>query len=393
MKVLTLLSCMLVVISFLSGCKSTSEKPVRSDTIPTSELQFDEPPFALLPVPQPEDLFALQDAQKAHFLAYFHHPEQQHVSAHQRLYNYLNDILDGFHFQGKTYTASQALEMQSGNCLSLAILTTALARLVELDFSYQRVNSSPVYHRYHNVMTLSSHVRTHLHLVEKVRNKEAITMTRSSLIIDYFPQSGNVTGDRVEYADFIAMFYQNLAGDALVQENFPLAYSLLYRGWKLSADNPETLNTFAVLFNKMGQAEKAESIYAYAVKNDLGTVNILSNYHLLLAQQGREAEAKTLEQAMQHVEDDNPYRWFDIADRQFAKSNYAIALKYYKRALQEAPYMHEGYFGLAKIYYSLGQEDEAKKALNRALELTYVPKEQRLYMSKLQVLESTMVHQ
>lgn len=382
--------CVTLVLMFnlISGCGST--KIVKQDEKPQSNLlQLPPHPFELVEVPEIPDLFYLDEQQKSAFTEYFNDPVNQSVKPNKRLFNYLDKILDGFHFQGQTYSASQALTLQAGNCLSLAILTTSLAQLVDLEFSYQRVNSAPVYHRYHNVMTLSSHVRTHL--FEPLPENEAgvIVVRRPALIIDYFPQSGNVSGDKVAYDDFVAMYYQNLAGEALIKEDYPLAYSLLYKGWQLAPENPETLNTLGVLFNKMGRHQDAENVYAYTLKQDKGTVNILSNYYLLLVQQERFDEAKILETSLEKINDDNPYRWFDIADRQYAKSNYSIALKYYKRALQEAPYLHEGHFGIAKVYYSLGMEKQAKESLTRALELTYVPQEQRLYQSKLKVLEAS----
>lgn len=382
--------CVNLVLMFnlISGCGST--QIVRLHEKPQSNLlQLPPHPFELVEVPEIPDLFYLDEAQKAAFIEYFNDPANQSVKPNKRLFNYLEKILDGFHFQGQTYSASQALTLQAGNCLSLAILTTSLAQLVDLEFSYQRVNSAPVYHRYHNVMTLSSHVRTHLFEPLPENETGVIVVRRPALIIDYFPQSGNVSGDKVAYDDFVAMYYQNLAGEALVKEDYPLAYSLLYKGWQLAPENPETLNTLGVLFNKMGRHQDAENVYAYTLKQDKGTVNILSNYHLLLVQQERFDEAKILEASLEKIKDDNPYRWFDIADRQYAKSNYSIALKYYKRALQEAPYLHEGHFGIAKVYYSLGMEKQAKESLTRALELTYVPQEQRLYQSKLKVLEAS----
>ena len=380
---------LLVLWGFLAGC-GTSPKP-HSLVVKDNQLTLPQHPFSLLDVPEPGDMFYLQDQQKQAFLDYYHATENQHVSGHRRLYEYLDTILDGFHFQGKTHNAATALTEQSGNCLSLAILTTALARLVDLEYDYQRVNSAPIYHRYHNVMTLSSHVRTIVYKPNFAVEDNVVVVRRPRLVIDYFPQSGDINGSKVQFDDFVAMYYQNLAGDALVKEAFPLAYSLLFKAWQIAPNNPETLNSLAVLYSKIGRNEDAERLYNFAMKNDMGTVNILSNYYLLLTEQGRTKEARLLDNGLQLINDDNPYRWLDIADRQYAKSNYSIALKYFKRAIQEAPYLHESYFGLAKVYYSLGLENEAISALHRALELAYVPEEQRLYQSKLSVLEASQI--
>ena len=387
MKLGRCLGLLSIVLVFFVGCSATQEQS--SAPLVMKTLTLPEEPFSLLPVPSQQQIFQLSEQQKQDFLDYYHAPENQFVLGHRRLHQYLESILDGFHFQGKTHNASQALIAQSGNCLSLAILTTALAKLVDLEVSYQRVNSAPIYHRYHNVMTLSSHVRTIIYQPKSETADDMLLLRRGHLIIDYFPQSGDIKGDKVAYEDFVAMYFQNLAGDALVKEQFQLAYSLLKKAWQIAPDNPETVNSLAVLYGKIGLEKEAESLYAGAVDKGIASVNVMSNYHLLLTRQNRVKEAKALEVKLADVKDDNPYRWFDVADRQFDKAKYAIALKYYKRALEQAPYLHEGYFGMAKVYFTLGLEKEAKEALNRALELSYVPEEQRLYQSKLKVLEAT----
>ncbi len=281
-----------------------------------------------------------------------------------------------------------ALVKQSGNCLSLAILTTALARLANVDIDYQRVNSAPVYHRFHNVMTLSSHVRTFLYYPKSEDKEGEVTLVPAKLIVDYFPQGGNVGGNLVKEHEFIAMFYQNLAGDAIVKEQYDLAYSLLHVGLKISPYNPETLNTMAVLFKHIGDNENAELLYKFAMNHTTGSVNVLSNYVALLNETNRSRIAENIENQLANIEDDNPYRWYDVANRHFKRSNFLQAITYYRKAIKTAPYLHEGYFGLAKAYYQLGKNDVASLAMKTAMELAYVPQEQFMYQAKLRLLKT-----
>ena len=374
----------------LLGCATTAPEQVQViDTAPAPRLELSDDRFTLVAVPTPEEIFRLSEEQEQHFLDYYHDPVNQDTPGHKRLYAYLESLLHGFHFRGHTYAAETALSEQSGNCLSLAIVTTALARLVDMKVTYQRVNSAPVYHRYHNVMTLSSHVRTHLYDPDFEPDENMIAFIKPKLIVDYFPASGNVGGNTVSEAEFIAMFYQNLAGDALVKQQYDRVYSLLNAALELGEDNPETLNTLGVLFKQLGDEREAEHLYEFAIRHTQGSVNIISNYVLLLEEQGRTAEAETLQQEIEGVEDDNPYRWFDVANRQFKKSNFAIALKYFKKALEVAPYLHEGHFGLAKTYHQIGLPKQANRHLQKALELSYVPQDQKLYRAKLRILQGS----
>lgn len=377
-----------VMLTLASGCSSTTTQVDQALTQNSHTLDWQSNQFNVVVVPSKADIFYLTEKQKQHFLDYFQAEVNQSTDAHVRLYQYLKSILDGFHFRGETYSAAVALERQSGNCLSLAIVTTALANVVGLEVRYQKVNSAPVYQRFHNVMTLSSHVRTHVFAPQKEKKENEIVLIRPKIVIDYFPQTGNVGGDRVDYNAFLSMYYQNLAGDALVQKDFNYAYSLLSAAMNISDDNPETLNTLAVLFNKTNQTEMAETLFQYTLEHTKGSVIALENYAMMLERQGRMKELEALEVKLASVEDDNPYRWHDIANRQFAKQHYNIALKYFKRAIEVAPYLHEGHFGLAKTYFKIGLEKQAKVSMARAAELAFTPREEYLYQAKLRILRA-----
>ena len=138
----------------------------------------------------------------------------------------------------------------------------------------------------------------------------------------------------------------------------------------------------------MGQDESAEKIYHYALDQTEGSLNLLSNYAVLLEHQGRLGALQNLEKRLANIEDDNPYRWFDIANQQFAKQNYRKALRYFKRSVKTAPYLHEGYFGMAKSYYRLGQWLDASDNIRKASDLAFTSDEANLYQAKLRELKS-----
>lgn len=382
------LAIVICLIGGVLGCQSHSNA---SNNLPSSQtavakLDWQSSQFKQEKVATIEDIFQLTEQQKLHFLNYYNGENNAHVEGHERLYNYLDMILYGFDYRGDTYTASVALSSQSGNCLSLAILTTALANLVNLEIRYQRVNAAPIYQRFHNVMTLSSHVRTHVFAPEKEVDKDVIVVTRKKMIIDYFPEKGNVTGDFIDKSQFLSMFYQNLAGDSIVAKEHDLAYSLLSQAMEIDSQNPETLNTLAVLYKNLGDVDVAERIYQYAIEHTAGSVNILSNYVMLLERQGRDGELTELKKNLPNIDDDNPYRWFDLANYHLAKNDLFFALRYFKRSVEAAPYLHEGYFGLAKTYYQMGRMELAKESMDKAIALAYVPQEKGLYQAKLKVL-------
>lgn len=380
---------LLILCLILAACSSTQKSPDAETLAETSTSLLDpfsllkHPPKAIPDVPLPQGIFELSSVQKQDFLRYYQAPENQHVRAHKRLYQYLENSIWGFTFLGDTYDAKTAMQLQAGNCLSLAILTTALADIAGVEVEYQQVNSAPVYLKRNNILSMSSHVRTHVFDPDFEVPKNKLVLGKPKIIIDYFPTSGNISGSKVSRQQFVAKYYQNLAATALTEGDLSLAYALLMQAEKVSANNPETLNSLAVLYNRMGERNAAKQLYSYILEYTPGSIHAVSNYAQMLQSEGDHKGADALFSSIGSVFDDNPYRWLDIAERQLKKGHQAVAYKYFKRAIDLAPYLHESYFGLARLYYAKGNQKKAKRALEKATEYAYVPEQKKLYQAKL----------
>jgi tetratricopeptide (TPR) repeat protein len=380
----------LCIAILLSGCVAIDKTNLSASTAQNktlSNLQWRSDSFELLDVPSITDIFKLSEDRQNHFLDYYHLEANKSVEGHIRLYHYLDNFLDGFDYQGKTNSANLAATEQSGNCLSLAVLTKAYASLVNLDIEFRKVNSAPIYQRNVGVMTISSHIQTHLYAPKKpTKDKHTINVLRSKIIIDYFPSTDRYIGGVVKDVDFSAMYYQNLAAEAIVDGEFDLAYSLLAAAMELSPTNSETLNTLAVLHKITGNTSLAEAIYLSGVEGSSSSVSMLSNYILLLNESNRIDEVTLMKEKFSQIRDDNPYLWYDLANQAYAKKNYLQALRYYEMSIQTAPYLHESFFGVAKAYFQLGNKQKAKIAMKKAAELAYKPSDEKLYLAKLNSL-------
>jgi Flp pilus assembly protein TadD len=374
----------------MTGCASQNDLSVSTDFkfIPMApQINWQSDAYALIGVPQVDDIFYLTDESKQHFLSFYNAPENQAVAGHKRLAQYLDVFLSGFTYRGDTYNADLASTEQAGNCLSLAILTKAYASLVGLKVEYRKVNSAPVYSRENGIMSISSHVQTHVHGPSQT-NKNKFNFSFSKVIIDYFPSPRGVKGGVVSDDDFVSMYYQNLAAKALIGKDLDLAYSLLAAAIQLSPNNIETLNTLAVLHKRFGKYEQAESIYKYILEHTKGSVSVLSNYVILLQESNRNEEVALYEDMYLEIEDDNPFNWHDLANQAYGRENYRKALYLFKKSADMAPYLHENFFGQAKTYFQLGNKSKANKALQRASELAYTKSDEKLYSAKLHTLQS-----
>jgi Tfp pilus assembly protein PilF len=323
-------------------------------------------------------------------LTFYHSTQQQKFKGNVRVYHYLEQYIENFDYVGVTLNADDAFNQNKGNCLTLAILTKALADIVGLNYEFQRVNSPPIYARNNQIMTLSAHVRTFILDPDYKDEPGYIVFTRPKIVIDYFPNNNNVSGHYVSEEDFIAMYYQNLAADALMDENYDVAYSLLVHALKISPQNAETINSLAVLLMKNRQNRLAGQLLKFVIDNKRATANVFSNYILYLKKSGKTNAVDSFIAQIDEVEEDNPYKWLDLAQGALDKNTLALATKYFKKALKLAPYLDEAYFGLAKCAYLNNELLVAEKYLLEATEIAFVPKHKRLYSAKLSMLRSEL---
>ena len=79
-------------------------------------------------------------------------------------------------------------------------------------------------------------------------------------------------------------------------------------------------------------------------------------------------DADRVSKELEGLEDLNPFGWLHAANAAYDESDYTTALTLYKKAVELAPYLHQGYLGVAKSEYQLGHFASASKALKKAKE-------------------------
>lgn len=368
------------LIITLAGCQSTltTRSDAQLNQQPVISVNYHQ--VAQVPVIQTEAIFSLTEQQQAAFLDYFNHPSRAHIDKHSRLAQYIETILPNFNFRGATLTATQALEQQSGNCLSLAVLTHALADLVNVKVTYKKVHTPPVYSKDDRVIRVAGHVISVLHNVKRDQFGKKVT---STLVIDYFPSASFVKGNVVNYQDFVSMFYQNLAADALDNQNYGLALSLLNHALTLSPYNTETLNTLAVVYSHMGDTQGAIDIAEYLVKYKANNLLTINNYTTWLIRESRIQDAEHILVRWQSINEDNPFYWLELAEQHVVAGELVKAENMFTKVIEMAPYIHNAYFGMAKVAAMRNKTGLTSHYLDTALKYAYLPEDQRLYHAKL----------
>lgn len=330
-----------------------------------------------------EKLFVLTIPQQDIILSAVKKKQKQGFKLHQALYEVLQYELTNFTYYGETYNAETAMRLNKGNCMSLAVLTTAYAKLLGLEFSYREVSTLPVFEKKNNLIISSSHVQTIIYDADDTTESSSRYVRRSGLVIDYFPSKDNHAGKYIGENDFISMYYKNLAGDALVENDLTMAFKLAKRAYTYNENSVEVINSLAIIHRRAGDVNSAEAIYQAGLKIDKKNLRLISNYIMLLKSQNRIAEVQEYQQQLSQLDDPNPFHWLEEAYIAEKNNEMNKATRYYLKALNRAPYLHQAYQGLYHIYRAKGNFAKAKSMLKKALEWTYEVEQRKQYKYKL----------
>lgn len=367
----------------LSACSNNNfpEGTTKQEvSIPINRALFS---FAQTRLNTPEDLFILSPSQQKIIISEVQKKQAQGLKLHEALRAILSTKLSNFTYYGETYAAEVAMRLNAGNCMSLAVLTTAYAKLLGLEFSYREVNTIPVYEKENNLILSSSHVQTIIYDADFVQNPNEFYFIKPSIVIDYFPNKNNRVGKLFDESAFISMYYRNLSADALVDNNLTRAFMLAEKAYSYNKENIDAINLLAVIHRRAGDEQSAEGIYRQGLKVDQSSLSLISNYIMLLRKQKRFDEAEIYQKKLDALDDPNPFHWLEQA--YIAEQNQQInkAIMYYQKALANAPYLNQAYLGLYHIYLERQHFFRAKTMLKKALEWTYEIEQRKQYKSKL----------
>jgi len=380
----------LPLLLLLAACASGPEEIAYIEDAPV--IYDDYADFGPRPeMPTRDEIFYLSQDQRDAFLNYFTASKHREVAPHRRITNFLLRFGKAFNYQGDTFTAETTMATQGGNCMSMAVLTTALANVVDVEVGYQLVDSIPVYELDDDLAFRGQHVRSYLFDPDYVPNGDAFMIVRRpGIIVDYFPSGrehfiGNISED-----EYVAMFYRNRAATALAEDDFNRAFWYLKESMTFAPEHPDAINTLAVLHRRVGEEERAEKLYLYGIDIAHERVSLMKNYRNMLRYQGREEEALAIESQLHELEDPSPFQWLSLARESFDRGDYALAVRMYDKALDVAPYLHDAHLGKVQAQLNLGQLSAAVKSLDTATEYMYEPKQRSMYVAKLTTLRNKL---
>ena len=283
-----------------------------------------------------------------------------------------------------TRNAVEAFEARSGNCLSLVIMTAALAKQLGLVVRYQRVFSEESWSRSGDLYFSSGHVN--ITLGRKSGDPRVLfSNERNLLTIDFIPLRRNAVHHAFEIRErtVAAMFMSNRAAESLAQGRIDDAY-----WWARAAigQDPGFLsayNTLGVIYRHHGNLREAEQALAHVLALEPANTHVMSNLALVFKDQGRAVEAEALLRRLAAIEPHPPFHFFNRGLEAMRAGDYATARDLFAKEVDRDAYYHEFHFWLSAAYFGLGEVKLARRHLAIALENSPTRGEHDLYAAKL----------
>jgi Tfp pilus assembly protein PilF len=282
-----------------------------------------------------------------------------------------------------TRTAAEAFDLRAGNCLSLTVMTAALARELKIPVAFHRVLSDPLWTREGNTLFATGHVN--ILLGSPMPNDRYSPREARGVIIDFTP-GADVRSQRsleITEATITAMYMNNRAAESMRDGSVDQAY-----WWARGAigHDPrflEAVNTLGVIYSHRGHVAHAERAFRHVLAIESENVSALANLAGVLERAGRRPEAAALIARLRQVEPQPPFHFFDLGMAALKAKDYAAARDHFLRELRRNAYYHEAHFALAAAYVGLGDGDAARRHVATALETSTNRDAQNIYSAKL----------
>ncbi len=271
-----------------------------------------------------------------------------------------------------TTPAEQTFHQRAGNCLSLSLMTIALADKFGLYAQLQEVPMVPVWERQGQFDLISGHVFV---IVRRTRFRDAGSMDASGdLAIDFDPAirrayTGRISSIPIPRERGLAMFYNNRGAEAYVAGRLEEAFANYRQAAGLDAGFYGTWFNLSQLYIRIDQPAAAEAVLKHALEIDPRNYSGLQAMQSLLGKQGRDGEAASYAQRVAQLRDNDPYYHYMIGAGKFSNGDLRGAIASFERAASLGIGFVEVHEALRDAYLATGDIENAKMQENRLLEL------------------------
>lgn len=377
----------LLLCAALAGCATAPA------TLPPPDL-FNDASFAAPAVPvDPQQAFAMSDAMR-HYVRVDIAREARSKNPRRALADALRNRagLQLEYDAAMTRTAAQTFDARIGNCLSLVLMTAALAREIGLEVRYQVVLGEESWSRSGGMYFVAGHVN--LALERRPLSNAVGYDSDAILLIDFLPGE-DLAGQRtlqISEATILAMYLNNRAAETMASGELDQAYWYARAAIRQDPTFSGAFNTLGIIQLRHGDTEPARRTLAYALERSPSNTVLLSNLAQALDGLGRAEEAQLLRRKLLALQPEPPFHFFNQGQRAMETADYQEAARLFKREIARDPYYHEFHFWLAQAYARMGRLSLADRQLELAMDNSTTRSEHGLYAAKLQRLRAASTH-
>lgn len=295
---------------------------------------------------------------------------------------YQRDRLQLEYDSTSTRTAAEAFDARQGNCLSLVIMTAALASELDVPVVFQDVPTSDTWSRSGDLYFNSGHVN--LKLGRALRESVSSYDSASYMVVDFQPPPDGrpVEGTSIGRRTVVAMFMNNRAAEALARERFDDAYWWARQAVVADPSLLYAYNTLAVVYRRHGDAAMAERTLRWALGREPDSTMVLNNLAQLLDAGGRKEEAQVLREKLARLQPVTPFYYFNLGRTAMELGDYRRARILFERELQRDPDYHEFHSWLAAALWQLGDYRRADEHMKKAIAGSTTHADHALYAAK-----------
>jgi Tfp pilus assembly protein PilF len=336
-----------------------------------------------------EDVFALSPEMER----YLEHDiaRQLHRNGRQRglieaLYD--REMLRLEYDSAATRTASEAFAARSGNCLSLVIMTAALARRLDLPVTFQSVDVEDSWSRGSSLLMAAGHVN--LIVGHRMFDRMGGLGNDTSTTVDFLPPK-DLRGRRVTVISesrVLAMFFNNRAAETLAGGDLDQAYAWARAAVAQDPSFASAQITLGVIYHRRGLLGPAGEVFRHALRAEPHNTQALADLAAVLSSEGRDAEATAVRQQLARLESHPPFYYFELGRAAVQRGDFEAGRAWLQRELSRDPDYHEIHFWLAVAYAGLGDNRTARQHLNHAMANSTTRGEHDLYAAKLDRLQA-----
>ncbi len=367
----------------LAGCASQSTVPVLDDRIGPAEVLAGWPIIGAGSIPSPDvetSAILAVDADMRLFIDKFvDRKGRNDLKLEELIRAIISDGSFDLQYDESTRTAAGTFAAHSGNCLSFTNMFVAMARDAGLEASYQEVDIPPDWSLQNEAYVLNRHVNVNIRLIYGREH-----------VVDFNIDDFRSTYNRRRISDqrAFAHYYSNKGVEQMLSGNLAAAFAMFHTAIGLDRDFTPAWSNLAALYNRAGEPAYAEAAYLEALRLQPGNLVSMSNLSRLYSAQGKDKlSAYYLNRAHTHRQR-NPYYRYYLARQAFLARDYSEAIEQLEYAVRKKKWEDSFYFLLGLSYLQQGDEQKARKWLNKAEKVAQSVALKRNYQSKIDLLLS-----